>query len=168
VLGVYERVGRLITPSASAWARSGDVLAAMMRDEALELSRVSRSFSNDILLALSCREAGCVLVTENHRDFSRIQRFFSFRVRCAVAVTAAVPSSLACALDRRSQRYILWSPSVYQPRADSRLLKPSEATLALMGPARAESSSGLHFGTSRRGRLQRSQGTTANSAVRRG
>ena len=78
VLGIYERVGRLITPSASAWHRSGDVLAAMMRDEGLELSRVSRSFSNDILLALSCGETGCVLVTENHRDFSRIQRFSRF------------------------------------------------------------------------------------------
>ena len=74
VLGVYERVGRLITPSPSAWNQSGDVLAAMMRNEGLELSRVSRSFSNDILLALSCRDAGCVLVTENHRDFSRIER----------------------------------------------------------------------------------------------
>jgi predicted nucleic acid-binding protein len=78
VLSVYERVGRLITPSASAWNRSGDLLAAMMRDEGLELSRVPRSFSNDILLALSCREAGCVLVTDNHRDFSRIRRFIRF------------------------------------------------------------------------------------------
>jgi predicted nucleic acid-binding protein len=78
VLGVYERVGRLIIPSARAWNRSGDVLAAMMRDEGLELARVSRSFSNDILLALSCREAGCVLVTENNTDFSRIQRFLRF------------------------------------------------------------------------------------------
>jgi predicted nucleic acid-binding protein len=78
VVGVYERVGRLITPSANAWNRSGDLLAAMMRDEGLEVARVPRSFSNDILLALSCREAGCVLVTENHRDFSRIQRFVRF------------------------------------------------------------------------------------------
>ncbi|MEP7363670.1 MAG: PIN domain-containing protein [Acidobacteriota bacterium] len=78
VLGVYERVGRLITPSAITWHRSGDVLAAMMREEGLEISRVSKSFSNDILLALSCRETGCVLVTENHRDFSRIQKFVQF------------------------------------------------------------------------------------------
>ncbi len=78
VLGIYERVGRLITPSVGAWNRSGDVLAAMMREEGLELSGVSRSFSNDILLALSCRDAGCVLVTENHRDFSRIRRYVRF------------------------------------------------------------------------------------------
>ena len=78
VLGVYERVGRLVTPSAVAWHRSGDVLSAMMRDEGLELARVSKSFANDVLLAISCREAGCVLVTENERDFARIRRFAPF------------------------------------------------------------------------------------------
>jgi predicted nucleic acid-binding protein len=44
----------------------------------LEVARVSKAFANDILLALSCREAGCVLVTENDRDFSRIRRFIAF------------------------------------------------------------------------------------------
>lgn len=46
VLGIYEQVGRLITPSANAWQRAGDVLAAMAREKGLELSRVFRSFSN--------------------------------------------------------------------------------------------------------------------------
>ena len=78
VLGVYERVGRLVTPSAAAWHRSGDVLSAMSHDEGLELARVSKSFANDVLLALSCREAGYVLVTENERDFARIRRFVPF------------------------------------------------------------------------------------------
>jgi len=78
VLGVYERVGRLVTPSAEAWHRSGDVLSAMMRGEGLEPARVSKAFANDLLLALSCREAGCVLVTENDRDFARIRRFVPF------------------------------------------------------------------------------------------
>ena len=78
VLSVYERGGRLVTPSAAAWHRSGDVLSAMMRDEGLELFRVSKAFANDLLLALSCRESGCVLVTENERDFARIRRFAPF------------------------------------------------------------------------------------------
>jgi hypothetical protein len=78
VLSLYERVGRLVTPSPTAWHRSGDVLAAMARDEGLELARVSKAFANDVLLAISCREAGCVLVTENTRDFSRIARFAPF------------------------------------------------------------------------------------------
>jgi predicted nucleic acid-binding protein len=78
LLSVFQRVTRIITPSADAWHRSGDVLAAMARLEGLELARVSKSFANDILLAVSCREAGCVLITENIRDFSRIRRFVRF------------------------------------------------------------------------------------------
>ncbi len=78
VLGIYERRGRSFAPSAAAWHRSGDVLAQMARKEGLELGRVSKSFANDILLALSCREFGCVLVTDNERDFRRIQRYVPF------------------------------------------------------------------------------------------
>lgn len=78
VLRVYERANRTVTPSAAAWQRSGDVLAEMARMEGLEVARVSKAFANDVLLALSCREAGCVLVTDNQRDFERIRRFLDF------------------------------------------------------------------------------------------
>jgi predicted nucleic acid-binding protein len=78
VLDIFERVNRVITPSADAWQRSGDLLAEMCRKEGLEIARVSKAFANDILLALSCREAGCVLVTDNERDFQRIRRFVAF------------------------------------------------------------------------------------------
>lgn len=78
VLKVYERANRTITPSTNAWHRSGDLLAEMARKEGLEIARVSKAFGNDILLALSCREAGCVLVTDNERDFQRIRRFVQF------------------------------------------------------------------------------------------
>ena len=78
VLAIFERTNRVITPSPSAWHRSGDVLSEMARRDGLEIARVSKSFANDILLALSCREAGCVLVTENARDFQRIRRYVPF------------------------------------------------------------------------------------------
>ena len=78
VLGVYERAGRVFTPSADAWHRSGDLMASMARRDGLELSKVSQSFSNDVLLALSCRESGCVLITENVGDFRRIRRHMEF------------------------------------------------------------------------------------------
>jgi predicted nucleic acid-binding protein len=78
VLRVFERAGRTITPSPAAWHRSGDVLSDMVKQEGLEIARVSKAFANDLLLALSCRESGCVLITENDRDFSRIRRFVSF------------------------------------------------------------------------------------------
>lgn len=78
VLTVFERAGRTFAPSADAWLRSGDVLSEMARKDGLEIGRVSKSFANDVLLALSCREAGCVLVTDNERDFHRIRRFVPF------------------------------------------------------------------------------------------
>lgn len=46
--------------------------------EGLEVARVSQAFANDVLLALSCRESGCILVTESDRDVSRIRRILSF------------------------------------------------------------------------------------------
>src|SRR6185436_11937367 len=78
VLAIFERAGRVFAPSADAWHRSGDLLSDMARKDGLEIGRLSKSFANDVLLALSCREAGCVLVTDNQRDFLRIRRFVQF------------------------------------------------------------------------------------------
>ena len=78
VLEVFARANRTITPSADAWHRSGDLLAEMVWKEGLQIGGVSKAFANDVLLALSCREAGCVLVTDNRRDFERIRRFVQF------------------------------------------------------------------------------------------
>ena len=78
VLDIFERSGRVFAPSVGAWHRSGDLLSDMARTDGLEIGRVSKSFANDILLALSCREHGCVLVTSNQRDFQRIRRHVPF------------------------------------------------------------------------------------------
>lgn len=78
VLSPFARRGRILTPSASTWEESGDVLAELVRREGLDLARVSKAFGNDILLALSCRETGVVLVTDNRRDFERISRVAQF------------------------------------------------------------------------------------------
>ena len=55
-----------------------DGIAEMARKDGLEQARVSKAFANAVLLAVSCREAGCVLVTDNERDFARIRRFVQF------------------------------------------------------------------------------------------
>jgi predicted nucleic acid-binding protein len=78
VLDPFVRRDRVVTPSARAWYESGDLLADMAAEEGLEVSRVSKAFGNDVLLALSCREAGVVLVTDNERDFERIRRRLRF------------------------------------------------------------------------------------------
>jgi predicted nucleic acid-binding protein len=79
VLEPYTRRGRVVTPSTQAWHDSGDVLADLGRREGLEVGRLSKAFGNDVLLALSCREEGLVLVTDNRRDFDRIARLAPFR-----------------------------------------------------------------------------------------
>ncbi len=66
----FERRGRVFFPSYAAWSRAGDVLRAL-RDTG-PMATVARSFGNDVLIALSCREAGVTLVTSNTRDFARI------------------------------------------------------------------------------------------------
>jgi predicted nucleic acid-binding protein len=70
----FVRRGRLVTPSFRAWETSGTVIRDIVRHEGLDISRLSKSFGNDVLLALSCRESGMTLVTSNQRDFARIHR----------------------------------------------------------------------------------------------
>jgi predicted nucleic acid-binding protein len=78
VLDLYARRGRVVTPSTQAWHDSGDLLADLARREGLEIAGNSKAFGNDLLLALSCREQGLVLVTDNRRDFERIARLAPF------------------------------------------------------------------------------------------
>jgi predicted nucleic acid-binding protein len=79
IFAPFLRRGRLVTPSYAAWDTSGDVLRGLAREEGLDVGAMSKSFGNDILLALSCREAGLTLVTQNTRDFGRIRRIVPFR-----------------------------------------------------------------------------------------
>lgn len=79
-----------LAPAKLAAAQSilGTATATETIATALDLPRMSTSFGNDILLALTCREHGVCLVTENVRDFERIRRV------CAFEFTAAWPRSV--------------------------------------------------------------------------
>ena len=77
IIEPFERRGRIIVPSYAAWKETGAVLSALV-SSGMRWPDVSRSFVNDILLAMSCREAGMVLVTENTRDFERIAQVKPF------------------------------------------------------------------------------------------
>ena len=78
LLSRFERRGRLLAPSAAAWVESGRVLRALVQAEALELGRMSKALGNDVMLAVTCREHGVCLVTENTRDFARIRKHLRF------------------------------------------------------------------------------------------
>ncbi len=76
VIAPFERRDRVFAPSYSAWKESGRVLSELVG--ARDWRSVTRSFVNDTLLAMSCREAGVVLVTSNVGDFKRIAAVRAF------------------------------------------------------------------------------------------
>jgi predicted nucleic acid-binding protein len=78
VFDPLERRGRVFAPSFAGWKRAGEVLARLSELEGAPLRTFGRTFLSDVLLAVSCREAGVVLVTNNGRDFLRIQRVLPF------------------------------------------------------------------------------------------
>ncbi len=76
ILAPFERRGRLVTPTYDAWKEAGRVLGELIVPSGR--STVSRSFVNYVLLAMSCRESGIVLVTKNVADCARIAAVRSF------------------------------------------------------------------------------------------
>ncbi len=72
----FERRERLITPSYGAWKEAGRVLSQLVAPEGWP--SVTRGFVNDVLLAMSCRESGAVLVTRNVADCERIAKVRRF------------------------------------------------------------------------------------------
>ena len=50
VLGIFDRAGRIITPSESAWHRAGDVLAEMARNLVLVMRGTESNWERDPLL----------------------------------------------------------------------------------------------------------------------
>jgi predicted nucleic acid-binding protein len=76
VIAPFERRARVFVPTYRAWKESGSVLAELVAPGAWD--SVSRSFVNDVLLAMSCRESGVVLVTRNLRDCMRIASVRAF------------------------------------------------------------------------------------------
>jgi predicted nucleic acid-binding protein len=65
-LDAFDRRGRIIAPSASAWRRTGAVLGK------IGPAGLSASRQNDALLAVQAREGGWTLVTRD-RDFEGLR-----------------------------------------------------------------------------------------------
>ena len=74
VVTPFEKRGRLLTPSHQSFLEVGRILAEMSVNEGLKIAETRMSFLNDLLIAVSCRYSGAVLVTNNDRDFARIAR----------------------------------------------------------------------------------------------
>lgn len=74
----FETRSRIVTPTYHAWKRSGEVIAALVQKKMVSPGGFKRSFLNDVLLAMSCREAGMTLITLNTKDFTLIRQVNRF------------------------------------------------------------------------------------------
>lgn len=74
----FEARGRLVVPSFSSYTRAGEVIGRVVDRARLTAGGVPRSFTNDVLLAVSCRKRGLTLVTANGGDFGRIRGVLDF------------------------------------------------------------------------------------------
>jgi predicted nucleic acid-binding protein len=70
----FERRRRVFTPSATAFAESGRVFAAVAESEGWQGLDENPSLLNDALIAASCREQGITLITKDG-DFTRLAPF---------------------------------------------------------------------------------------------
>jgi predicted nucleic acid-binding protein len=80
IFDVFERRGRVVGPSVTAFKECGRILATLFRQDGVPFKERPRSLVNDILIASTCRENGMTLITDD-TDFKIIRPFargFSF------------------------------------------------------------------------------------------
>ncbi|MDN5941904.1 MAG: PIN domain-containing protein [Nitrospira sp.] len=76
----FTKLGRIVTPSSATYREAGDVLQELQVTHGYDLKR-RYSLANDVLIALSTRAIGGMVVTQNTRDFVAIQSIRPFRLR---------------------------------------------------------------------------------------
>jgi predicted nucleic acid-binding protein len=74
----FIRTKRVVVPTHRAWTRAAEVIAQLTWHDGLDRRNLPSGFANDVLIAASCRENGLTLITENERDFRRIQKRLKF------------------------------------------------------------------------------------------
>jgi len=75
----YANIGRLITPDAAYWQKTGKIVAKLGQTYGFERKFLAR-ITHDILIALTARKIGARVVTGNTRDFIRIHEFVDFKM----------------------------------------------------------------------------------------
>lgn len=73
----FQKNGRIITPCKEDWFAAGSILSRMGQKHGFETIKKGR-LVNDVLIAISCGKIDAVLLTQNRKDFQRIQEFLKF------------------------------------------------------------------------------------------
>ena len=76
----FERVRRIINPTYDDWKEAGFIaVRIVLRRPDLKSKKIA--LIHDILIALSCRNVGAILITLNSQDFEVIRGFVRFRFK---------------------------------------------------------------------------------------
>ena len=84
VEAAFEKAGRLLVPSGRVFAEAGETLRLLRTRKGYELGS-SHSIVSDVLIALSARSRGAVVVTQNEHDFRAIQAIRPFHLEIVPA-----------------------------------------------------------------------------------
>ncbi len=84
----YEKAGRLLVPTSEDWWLAGKVVNALQRGLKSQRQGLTPKMSadekhriiSDVLIARTARRAGVTVVTDNAKDFERIQKFCNVRL----------------------------------------------------------------------------------------
>jgi predicted nucleic acid-binding protein len=69
----------ILTPTASNWLESGQLLGRMHRDHGFKAKKL-RDLHFDVLIALTARAYGARLITSNRADFELIRQYRNFKL----------------------------------------------------------------------------------------
>jgi predicted nucleic acid-binding protein len=75
----FSSMGRLIIPDETDWQKTGKVVAQLGKKYGFEKMFLLR-ITNDILIATTVRKIGAFVVTNNQKDFIRIQEYIDFKI----------------------------------------------------------------------------------------
>lgn len=83
---LIEQIARnftVISVTDRQWFVCGEIMMKLRRDKKIDPERI-RGLLADILIAVSVRHAGAILITKNEKDFKLIQELYNFKY---IAVT---------------------------------------------------------------------------------
>ncbi len=79
ISSAFGRVGRIVAPTVSMYQEAGEILRRLQ--EPLDYTLASaHGLANDVLIALSARSIGAVVITQNDRDFAAIKKIHPFKL----------------------------------------------------------------------------------------
>ena len=79
IASAFGKAGRVVAPTVSMYQEAGEVLRQLQQSLGYTLAS-AHGLANDVLIALSARSIGAVVITQNDRDFAAIQKIRPFKL----------------------------------------------------------------------------------------